>query len=286
MSELFNALQKLEEENASKTPHLPPLTPEAAGGGKKRSIPYFKSILLFALIMIVTVTGFFVVSSGQVQMFFKEIGQGTVNQQKTVMPPPDALEQSDILKPPDNVLPVVADMEINISPLSVQETKEYQKAEVRNQSFPLAEMGFPEPEAVVRETVVLPGDDKVELGYAEDNRVTEHDISQQLEALENALLEQQRRQTRQEFLGKRLLHRAWQLRSKGEPAQALRLYKQAWHKSPNPAIANNIAAILIGMHSYREAEDYLHKALELAPDDPDIIFNLQIAVQGRKSGKR
>lgn len=280
MSELFNALEKLEGQNTSKTPQLPPLTPEAEKGGEKKSIPYLKSMILFALIMIVTVVGFFVVSSGQVQIFLSEIGQGTPSQQKTVIPTSDIRDQAGLLETDDDALPVAAAVEINILPIHVAGTEEEGQQEERGTSRSLVPMGERKSDQIIVPT--QNEGTREELEYSEDNNSRENDISQELEALATVLAEKQRRQARREFTGKRLLRRAETLRNEGKTAQALTMYKKAWRNNPDAAIANNIGAILIGMHSYLEAVDYLNKALLLAPDDPDIIFNIKIAQEGRK----
>jgi tetratricopeptide (TPR) repeat protein len=279
MSELFSALQKLEKQNTLKAPQLPPLGPEAGKGGGKQKTPYLKSIVLFTLIMIIAVLGFLLLSSGQMKMFFLK-----AEQEKTVSPAPDYKEQPDILTTGETSLPVAADVEIK----SVIETEEGGQPQIKNYPHVLAGTVSPESPTTLKKIAIIPMADAVALKISETRESSEDDLKKQLEELENALIEKQRIQTRQEFRGKRLLHRAEKLRREGRMAQALSLYKKAWHNNPTPAIANNIGAILIGMDSYKEAKSYLDKALRLAPGDQDILFNLTIAVQrqDRQAGER
>lgn len=73
---------------------------------------------------------------------------------------------------------------------------------------------------------------------------------------------------------KKFLYQAEKLRKEGRLDQALELYRKIWNKTPNPLVANNIAAVLMGLGHYSEARDVLESALKISPNDQDIKFNL------------
>ena len=74
-----------------------------------------------------------------------------------------------------------------------------------------------------------------------------------------------------------ILYQAEERRKEGDMEAAVILYRRAWKLQKSPATANNLAAGLIVSGKYREARNILQKALAIAPDDADLQYNLKIA---------
>ncbi len=71
----------------------------------------------------------------------------------------------------------------------------------------------------------------------------------------------------------RLIHLAEELRIKGDIEGAVNIFKQLWHETFDPLVANNLGALLILMGKYSEAKDVLETALKISPQDEDLKYN-------------
>ncbi len=285
MSELFNALQKLEEKNISEAPSLPPLTSRAGKSRRKQHIPYLKSFLLLALITVMTAIGLFVLTTEKPDIFPPQLEQTLPALQEPLLPP-DTIKQPDITKAADNLIPAAVTGEEEVSLLPLAEAETAKEMEAQDQQPTIVAPGFGKTAIVIGEMVIFPITVNALADPLRNKELAENDIGQypHPQVLATEIIHERRQQVRKKFIGKRLLQRAERLRHEGELVKALELYKKAWHEKPGAALANNIAAILINRHSYQEAEDYLLQALRFSPNDPDIIFNLKLIEQRRKHG--
>ncbi len=75
---------------------------------------------------------------------------------------------------------------------------------------------------------------------------------------------------------KRMLQQAKELQDSGHIRQAADIYENLWNSTQNPLIANNFAACLIVCGKLKEARTVLKDALEIAPNDPDLLYNLAL----------
>jgi tetratricopeptide (TPR) repeat protein len=273
MSELFNALQKLEEQNEPEVPK--PFSPPGGDKKTKNSPPYLKSILLCVLLLVVTVLSLAFIWFGKdyFTSFFTEPKSGVVDRVKKQDPP--VVEPIAEL-PPENSFP----MEVAV-PEPVPE--------------PVPERVVQEPVASVEEP--LPEETEVSSSLPEikeENTPTEtrKQINPVLqiekvsleEFIESSTSEAEKEQSRNRQR-KRIVYRAEKIREQGDLSNALLLYKKAWSFGPDPGIANNLAAILIHFRRYDESIQYLQQALSLTPDDEDLAYNLRIAREGKKRNK-
>ncbi len=265
MSELFNALQKLEEQNASDVPKPPPVA-VASIKKKRKRVPYLKSILL--LLLIVTTAWFCLVTFGsqQAESFLAQIIQRA---EKSPVQATDTV----VVEPSPAAVHPAGEKENEDTTQSIMPADKDEVAVVRDTvKLP------PVPDLVVTEEPVTPLPDKnPPFASIEVQKVP---IDEQVSS--NELLVQETRKKQEVTARRRLLYRAEKLRLQGETTRTLALYKTAWQMKPDYALANNIAAILLQSQSYQEAEHFLRKALLITPDDPDLHYNLEIALQGQK----
>lgn len=77
----------------------------------------------------------------------------------------------------------------------------------------------------------------------------------------------------------RWLHQAEQRRRGEDWEGAIALFTKVWQITGNPAVANNLAASLMQLGRWSEAEKILAKALQRAPGDQDLQQNLRVAQQ-------
>jgi tetratricopeptide (TPR) repeat protein len=264
MSELFNALQKLEEQNSQEVAKPPPVT-VAENQKTKRTPPYLKSLLL--LLLLITAAGFCLVFfwSQQAELFLSQIIQQSENSAAPpivgkIVEPGAAVTPSVDKKEYERSTPTVSttDKEKNTNPASLKPIQIKNLRVTRESAIFLSkQQPSPEPSAVEG----LPTRQQVDKKktFAQEIRKKQKDIEY-----------------------KRFLYRAEKLRIQGETTRALTIYKKAWKIKQKPALANNIAAILLQSNSYQEAEHFLLQALKLNPEDPDLQYNLNIAQQGKK----
>lgn len=274
MSELFNALQKLEEQNATAddAPLQPPVSGGGAGGRGGKSFPYLKSIIFIALILVLAGMCLVFLRYQQDSSIFANITEriSGIQQKKisktSIHPAKDEPDITVIAGPDEDI---------------VHGQKGYVATKMRDAKKAINEKSST---IVVHDIVVsIDGEDK--LTHRKDKKETieivvdVNEVKQQSSKKEDL---QEITKEQQQVARKRLLYRAEKLRAQGDYSRALRIYKDAWQEEPVPALANNIAAILINSHDFVEAEHFLRQALQLSPEDEDLRFNLEIAIQGQK----
>ncbi len=256
MSQLFDALQKLEEKNALQTQPPPPLSSRE----EEKSIPYLRPALLtlllflFALVCLVVLwfqpnitppTGILQKNGEQLEENMVGITSEGSSQEEE--------KQTDI--PTENR---VTDPVLLIPPQTIK--KMAHSSAHPPQQLPEA----PSPEHLKK------AENKPE------KPISVHDESPLSPTIEDSAYTREMENNKRQVERKRLTYRAEKQRIQGNLEQALKLYIQAWKKDNNAGVANNIAAILIGKKEYALAEEYLRKALEKAPLDKDLLYNLEI----------
>jgi tetratricopeptide (TPR) repeat protein len=267
MSELFNALQKLEKKNTSNTaPQPPPVLSEAIRRTGK--IPYLKVVLLLLLIASITVVSLAVLWYQQNTSFFTNFTQQIEAPGKVVAPDVDEPLPDEVLQEVSEEDVAVTDGELNLPPPVIP--SDYQATEegvggAKSEEY----TGRPDPAMGKVSIMDSRPQDMPKLPVASSGGGKQ---PEQASETMFGSLEKERNHTQH----KRLICRAEKLRLQGDAQAALGLYKQAWELEADPALANNLAAILIRQKEYREAERYLQKGLKLAPVDRDLLFNLNI----------
>ncbi len=269
MSELFKALQKLEEQNGSEVSQ--PFSASSGRQAEKSPRPYLKSILLCGLLLLLTLSC----------LGFLWFGRDYFT------PSSPMATKSSVAVKEDQLLP-------KAKPVSIPQTKQI--------SAEAEETLLPEPVNIVEVDPILPDETT---SPQKPVSTTQHNIMEgsilsvapltirqevqlQTVSLEQFIasstdeMEKEQNRNRQR---KRIVYQAEKMREENNLAQALTLYKKAWLFGPNPGLANNLAAILIQSRQYEEAEEYLKQAISLAPDDEDLRYNLNIAQEGRKRKK-
>ena len=269
MSELFKALQKLEEQNAPEVPKIPQaFSPSSDDRKSKNSPPYLKSILLCILLLVLSVVGLGFIwfarndyaSSPMVANSRADIEkEHTISVVEPISPAPETtlLQTTTLLPEPVQV--------IAQEPFSPAEKPLATEKEGTEQLDPKMEISA----AVTHEKI--------------KSEITIHPVSLE-QFIENSTSDEEKEQSR-DRQRKRIVYQAEKMREQDDLPKALILYKKAWSFGPNPDIANNLAAILIQSKQYKEAEDYLKQVISLAPDDEDLQYNLEIAQEGRKRKK-
>ncbi len=82
---------------------------------------------------------------------------------------------------------------------------------------------------------------------------------------------------RQRVRLRRWLLQAEKSRKSGNIEGAIILYRKVWEDSQNPAVANNLAAALLQQNQNRHAYDILQKALQITPNDKELLNNFKLA---------
>ncbi len=269
MSELFKALQKLEEQNAPEVPQIPQAFSPSSGDKKpKNSLPYLKSALLCVLLLVLTV----------VCLGFIWFARDDYTSSPTVTTNDNAIEKEQNIPA---IKPMSVKPEKNILPPTTLLPKPEQI--IVQEPIPAAEKPL-----TVKQESTDQNDTKVENSVSITQKELNPEIQIQQVDLEqfikSSISDAEREQSR-DRQRKRILYQAEKMREQGDLPKALTLYKKAWSFGPNPDIANNLAAILIQSRQYKKAEDYLQQVISLAPDDEDLRFNLEIAQEGRKRKK-
>ncbi|MEZ0329573.1 MAG: tetratricopeptide repeat protein [Dissulfuribacterales bacterium] len=77
---------------------------------------------------------------------------------------------------------------------------------------------------------------------------------------------------------KNLLEQAETLRKQGKFQEAIPLYTKLWNATHDPAIANNLAGIYLVIEKPQEAVAILNEAVKISPQDEDIKYNLELAL--------
>ncbi len=278
MSELFNALQKLEEKNAPDDIPAPPPVSGDGGGGKRRGVPYLKALLLLLLVLLMTGGALaFLWFQPNLPFFSSTVQQQAVSSQ-------DVLPKSAEPLPPE-VLPKDAEIPedtVKEEPVTGEEGAGF----VENVGKAADESEKSSDRERVETGIAIAAEEKqaVEKQQQDIETVSQEFVRERLQPQSVDIVHDIERE-RDMVQRKRLMYRAEHLRMQGDFNEALGLYKQAWSINPGPALANNIAAILISIEQYAKAESYLQKGLQLTPNDGDLLFNLEIARQGKKQKK-
>lgn len=76
---------------------------------------------------------------------------------------------------------------------------------------------------------------------------------------------------------KKLVYQAEKARQRGDIASATRIFHVAWDLHKNSEVANNLAATLMQQQKYTEALVILNEGLQIAPEDPDLLYNRNVA---------
>ncbi|MBL4904188.1 MAG: tetratricopeptide repeat protein [Desulfocapsa sp.] len=266
MSELFKALQKLEEQNAPEVPH--PFSPSSGDKKSKKAPPFLKSALLYVLLLLLTAVCLgFIWFAKNTFTDSPTVPNSRIDREKEHKIP--AVEPISVT-PPATILPTITRLP---EPEQV----------VAQHSFPSAEKP-PAPKKEITDQY----DAKVESTAVPHKQITPESPIQQVspeQFIDGSSSEAEKEQSR-ERQRKRIVYQAEKMREQGDFSKALTLYKKVWSFGPHPDIANNLAAILIQSKQYKKAEGYLEQAISLAPDDEDLQFNLNIAREGRKREKK
>lgn len=260
MSELFKALQRLEEQKEQNAPEIPQAFSSSQNARKpKNSQPFLKPVLLCVLLLVLTFVclGF----TWFAKDYFLPPSTGTQSgadfEKENSVPTAEPISAAPVktILPPATSLPVSEQVVVE-GPIALTA----------------------KPLASTNENSVLHDPNKENTSAITRKRIN---LEQFIEnSTSNVEKEQSRARQR-----KRILYQAEKVREQGDLPNALILYKKAWSYDPNPAIANNLAAILIQSRQYEEAEEYLKQVIALAPEDEDLRFNLEIARKGRRNKK-
>ena len=274
MSELFNALQKLEEKNApDSTPAPPPVS--GNGEGNRKRVPYLRALLLLLVVLLVTGLSLaFLWFEPDLPFLSKGIQQMNAAPEEVL---PESAESLPEAVPPKNEMSI---KEVVIGVIQIREDAPAAIEDVLHK----AEGNQPSVVQHAKENIVSTAYDVTEKVDAQQQNIETLNREFGREKHEPQAVDKFHdiKRERNMVQRKRLVYRAEKLRVQGDAAAALKLYKQAWSISPTPALANNMAAILIGTEQYTKAESYLQKGLQLAPTDNDLLYNLEIAKQGKK----
>jgi hypothetical protein len=275
MSELFKALQKLEEQNTPDIPTLPPVS--SSGGGKSsRAIPYLKSFILIGIALAAAgICLAYLWFQPDLPLLISKVQRTSSSLQTSKV----STEHSAAT--PSNTVGVV-------QPIQPEIGKEYVHKEITkvNLEEPEKVIGV-EPKRILIDTnigIIDTEESLIQISGKQDQDIPpnkEEGFSEARKYVSTVNDEEVQQQHRQ-VAKKRLMYQAEKLRIQGDLSRALPLLKEAWEKEHDPDLGNNIAAILIGYEQYDEAEQYLRKALKLAPEDKDLLFNLEIVTQGKK----
>lgn len=280
MSELFNALQKLEEKNAPEDVPVPPPVSGDSAGRKGRRVPYLRALLLLLFVLLVTggVLAFLWLHPDL--SFFRSTVQQTISSQDVLPlaaePPPEVLPEAlpkDVLMPDDTVTeePITGENGVGFTGNTRKDVDEIEKPTVRDREDNDIAIAVEEKQDVVKK-------------QQNNETVSQKFVRQRLQSQSVDIVHDVERE-REMVQRKRLMSRAEHLRMQGDSNEALGLYKKAWSITPGSALANNIAAILISIEQYAKAESYLQRGLQLTPNDEDLLFNLKIVQQGKKQKK-
>jgi len=271
MSELFKALQKLEEQN---TPKVPPVF-SASGDGKKTKNcpPYLKSVLVCGLLLILAgiCLGFtwFVKDYFTSPAAVTKRGNGFKKKQSTIVVQPIAVKSSE-----ETVEAGTHTVSTTTSKLPEHKQVTQKVFSRTDKSLVLKKKNTGQHDAKAKTTVTETHD---QINPENQKMILEQFIK---DSTSEVVREQNRDRQR-----KRILYRAEKTREQGDLSKALGLYKKAWSFGHDPDIANNMAALLIQSGKYDEAEHYLQQVVSLTSDNEDLQFNLAIAQEGKRRKK-
>ncbi len=259
MSQLFDALQKLEEKSSVQAQPLPSLSSRK----KERVRPSFRILILGILIITCFCLAFLWLQPDLTQLSTLPQKDKTHYQDNIVVPAAnDSLQKEEKEGEPVNTSEKNAVEEITpVQP--VQTIKE--TVQISAQTIPF-----------FSETAKLSPEKSEETETREKDSVSINNETQSFPEIQNTADSWEMIRDKQQVERKRLLYRAEQQRINGNLDLALELYIEAWDTGGGAGVANNIAAILIGKKEYILAEEYLRKALAIAPSDRDLLYNLEI----------
>ncbi len=263
MSKLFEALQKIEQQNVQE-----PLSPVSSVAKKPTTRPT-TAIFLFLLLIIVGIVILYYLNN-QTRLFSFEnrlipnlktnavhaIAEEKETRKSETKPPQETNNFSDQNKPawPDTT--AQQQQATKIPPAANTPPKmEFSDKQV-----------LPDTTAQQRPTISspemkrpLPGKQKAFVNRPDNPAVQ---LQKPLEDLKRTV--------------QQILYQAEERRKEGDMEGAVILYRHAWKLKKSPAIANNLAAGLFALKKYNEAHSLLQKALDMTPDDADLQYNLNI----------
>ena len=80
---------------------------------------------------------------------------------------------------------------------------------------------------------------------------------------------------------KKLIYQAETALKQNNSALAIQFLQSSWDLVKNPAVANNLAALLIQQKKDQEALTIIDQALRLTPNDQDLLYNRQLIQEHR-----
>ncbi len=262
MSKLFEALQKIEQQNVQE-----PLSPVSSVAKKPTTRPT-TAIFLFLLLIIVGIVILYYLNN-QTRLFSFEsrlipnlktnavhaIAEEKETRKSETKPPQETNNFSDQNKPawPDTM------------------AQQQQLTKIPTATDTPSKMDFSDkqvfPDTTAQQHPTIPSPEmKKSLPGEQETFVNRPDPAIQLQKP----LEDLKRTVQQ------ILYQAEERRKEGDMEAAVILYRHAWKLKKSPATANNLAAGLFALKKYNEAHRLLQKAIDMAPDDTDLQYNLNI----------
>ncbi len=238
MSQLFDALQKIEEKNSLQMQPPPPLSSRE----KKRRIPYFRLLLFILLIFLCAVFCLiFLRFQPDFALVTDMLKKDAVKLQEKMTASNPMANESQTKKEEDEPSATPEKNSVADSPFWQQVQPEKHRDET--------------PVHTTRQKAANPLSERLE---------ETGNIPKGQDSIDNEIL----------FFSR--IQDSADTRETVNLELALKLYIQAWDIDGDAGVANNIAAILIGKKEYALAEEYLRHALKKEPDDRDLLYNLKI----------
>lgn len=241
MSSLINALRKIENQSEQETILLPQGPPPSGSFKKNNRRPYLKifGIAFLSICTGLAILGLIWLKSDDL-LKAKSWLAGQIAQDGQI-------SQAVILPEKEAALPPLetkTEKEAIITPNSLLSTPEGKKPSVI-----MAEVTAPPPQPV--------------------QSIPEKEIEKTILSRSDDLASRVR--------NKKMLYQAEQRRNQGDVTAAVKIYRKVWKIAKEPAVANNLAAGLLELEQYEEAALIIQQALVFSPDDPDLLYNLEIA---------
>jgi len=73
-----------------------------------------------------------------------------------------------------------------------------------------------------------------------------------------------------------------EFREQGRWSEAAAMFRKIWKETGDPDVANNLAGVLLLLNRPEEAESVLTEALQAAPEDEDLMYNLTLVEELKK----
>ncbi len=263
MSKLFEALQKIEQQNVQE-----PLSPVSSVAKKPTTRPT-TAIFLFLLLIIVGIVILYYLNN-QTRLFSFEsrlipnlktnavhaIAEEKETRKSETKPPQETNNFSDQNKPawPDTM---AQQQQLTKIPPAANTPPKMKSSD---------KQAWPNPMTLQKQTTISSPEMKKSLPGEQKAFANRPDPAIQLQKP----LEELKRTVQQ------ILYQAEERRIEGDMEAAVILYRRAWKLNKSPATANNLAAGLFALKKYNEAHRLLQKAIDMAPDDTDLQYNLKI----------